>query len=934
MTTLNGYIDIPITTDSNTLVQTALANIASKLPGWIPREGNLEVLLLEEFANMASEVATAASGVPASIFKYFGGLLGLSQQSGVQATIQTLWTLVATPPIGGYLIPANTIAGFSYQGTSYNFATTVDTLIPPSQALSTASGDGTTLTLTATAAHGFQAGTIVTVSEDVTNTYNGSYMILTTPTPTTFTVASTVSGTATITGTNASVQSAFITMQATAVGSAYNIYTLSGLNPLTTYLSPSVTSPYLANVLVTATAATSSQLVVGVDAETDTSYLNRLVTELGLIAPRPITTNDYAALAQNVVGIYRALAIDGFNPYTNIFSANDANLTTAIANNYTAVGNGTTTVPTVSLTDGALVVTAASMTGTTTTAPVTTSSTSMAVTAATLATTVSSTHPAIVYISDATNGSEIVVVTAVGGTSNLTWTLLPGTYFKYAHGSGVTVTPLQGVATPNAALLNPNSTYMQAGAVVKCGTDTTGTVTPYVVSVATYIDGTIKVYSSAAPTSDSLYDYTTLPKTVVANINSYAGGFIAPTNPNSYYNTIQSYCTSVQSYIVFANAVSAKTHKILYSSLNQTSFDFSAIGSESPLLSVDDYNWLPDAGLQDYSYTNAASASWTLDSGIYTLPGYGLQFQGTGSALGSAINAKSQIFNIPNTTVTNFTAIANIDATYTGTTYANISVKVINAATGATIASASPTSATFQTVAVPFTISSGTSADIYVQVVFGTGLNVPIISSVIVSGLSVSYGTKSPSTISEAIIEPGYIWTPGGQFVTNVFNNARIVAVAPIDGNGLAVNANIADSLTDYLESRREANFNVSTINPNYIPINVQWSGVALQGYDPAIVQAAGNSAIYNFISPGVWGGGGNSPAFWDSTQNTVRILDIAGVLSQVPGIATVTSIVIGTTVSLSASDILLTGQAPLPVANSVTGAVVSNALNSTIGGV
>ena len=49
---------------------------------------------------------------------------------------------------------------------------------------------------------------------------------------------------------------------------------------------------------------------------------------------------------------------------------------------------------------------------------------------------------------------------------------------------------------------------------------------------------------------------------------------------------------------------------------------------------------------------------------------------------------------------------------------------------------------------------------------------------------------------------------------------------------------------------------------------------------------------------------------------------------------AAVTSVVIGTTVSLSATDIFLPGNAPLPVANSVTGSVVSNALNSTIGGV
>jgi len=934
MTQLNGYIDIPITTDSKTLVQTALANIATQLPGWVPREGNLEVLLLEEFGQMAAEVATAASTVPASIFKYFGGLLGLTQQTGIEAQIRTLWTLVAAPPVGGYFIPSGTVAGFNYQGTTYNFTTMADVTIPSSSALSTATGDGTTSTLTTSANHNFVAGTIVTVSGDTTNKYNGTYTIISTPTPTTFTISSTVSGTTSLSSAKASVQSAFIEMQAVDVGAAYNIYTISGLNPLTTYLNPLVTSPFLASIIVTATASTDTSLATGTDAETDSNYLNRLVNELSLIAPRPITTNDYAQLSQNVVGIFRALAVDGFNPYSNMYTANDANLATAVANNYTAVGNGTTTLPTVSLTGGALVVTAASISGTTTTASVTTSSTSMTVNVANLATTVSSANPAIVYIEDDTNGDEIVIVTAVGGSSNKTWTLLSGTTFKYSHGSGVTVTPLQGVATPNISSLNPNTAYLQSSAIVQCGTDTTGVATPYVVSAVTYFDGSIKIFSSGLPLSDSLYDYTSLPKTVVANISSYEGGFIAPTNPSSTYNTIKSYATSVQTYIVWMNATSTKTHKIFNVALNQTGFDFSTNGLESSSLVTNDYNWIPDSNLAAYASSGASKASWTIDAGIYPLPGYGIQFQGTGSALGSALNAKSQIFNIPNTTTTNFTAVANIDATYTGSTYGDIVVKVINATTGATIASASPTSATYQTVVVPFTISSGTSADIYLDITFNTGLNVPLISSVIVSGMSMLYGTHSSIELSQSELEPGYAWTPGGQFISNVFNNARTVAVAPVDGNGLAVTSSVADYLHDYLGSRREINFNVTVINPNYIPINVQWSGIALQGYDPVVVQAVGTAAIYAFINPSTWGGGGNSPAFWDSTQNTVRILDIAGVLSQVAGISTVTSIVMGTGNTLTSSDIFLSGTAPLPVANSITGSVISNALNSTIGGV
>ncbi len=52
----------------------------------------------------------------------------------------------------------------------------------------------------------------------------------------------------------------------------------------------------------------------GADEESDTEYLNRLASELSLLAPRPITTKDYALIATNIEGIHRALAINGYNP--------------------------------------------------------------------------------------------------------------------------------------------------------------------------------------------------------------------------------------------------------------------------------------------------------------------------------------------------------------------------------------------------------------------------------------------------------------------------------------------------------------------------------------------------------------------------------------------------------------------------------------------
>jgi hypothetical protein len=52
----------------------------------------------------------------------------------------------------------------------------------------------------------------------------------------------------------------------------------------------------------------------GVDAETDDEYLDRLTSELQLMAPRPIIPTDFEVLARNIAGVDRAVAIDGYNP--------------------------------------------------------------------------------------------------------------------------------------------------------------------------------------------------------------------------------------------------------------------------------------------------------------------------------------------------------------------------------------------------------------------------------------------------------------------------------------------------------------------------------------------------------------------------------------------------------------------------------------------
>lgn len=57
----------------------------------------------------------------------------------------------------------------------------------------------------------------------------------------------------------------------------------------------------------------------GTDAETDDEYLNRLREALTLLAPRPITAADFAALARTVSGVTYASAIDRYKADTDTF---------------------------------------------------------------------------------------------------------------------------------------------------------------------------------------------------------------------------------------------------------------------------------------------------------------------------------------------------------------------------------------------------------------------------------------------------------------------------------------------------------------------------------------------------------------------------------------------------------------------------------------
>ena len=391
-------------------------------------------------------------------------------------------------------------------------------------------------------------------------------------------------------------------------------------------------------------------------------------------------------------------------------------------------------------------------------------------------------------------------------------------------------------------------------------------------------------------------------------------------------------------YIAFSTTETSKTHEVTYVSLNEVQVDLSS--AQSQTLTNSDYNFIPDATFLDYEFSGGYGSSWSNPNGTVILPGTGVQYQGTGSALGSALTVSSQIFNlshvVSDTTATTrtYTLFATVNANYvTGTTYSNITIQVVNVATSAVLATVSPAAAATVTLPITFTLSS--AADVQVNIIFGAGLNVPLGSSVIVSNVAVVSGSYTLTTLP-ALNQYNYTWTPGGLYNPNTFNYPRTVSVVPVDANGLPVVPSIAQSLSAYLATRRETNFTVNTINPNYIPIDVQYTIYVSPAYTTTSVQSSVTAAIRLFLSPANWAGGTNTPPYWNGAATSVNIMDLATIIGSVEGVSNVVTVSARTSYPTGGAylttTVPLSGIAPLPIANAIAGTVYANTSNTFTG--
>jgi hypothetical protein len=227
------YIQYPIETNPQDLLDEVISYLQSKVPSWQPQDGALDTWIVQIMTSQVADLRTLALDVPDTIFQWFGStLLNIPPIDATPARAQSTWTVQDG---SGYTIPDSTYVTIrDSAGNDVPFQTDGDVLIPPG---STATADG------------------------------GVYLIA---------------------------------VNAGADGSGLG----SVGGPVT-----------LLDTLAFVTGVVQTDITTGgVDAETSTDYNNRLAHHLHLLSTRPILPDDFANLALETVGVYRAIAIDGFNP--------------------------------------------------------------------------------------------------------------------------------------------------------------------------------------------------------------------------------------------------------------------------------------------------------------------------------------------------------------------------------------------------------------------------------------------------------------------------------------------------------------------------------------------------------------------------------------------------------------------------------------------
>lgn len=167
------YFDLELTTlDEQTLIDTALANASLTFPDWIPREGNTEVVILEQNAGMVANLAYLLNQLPSSTTEVLLRLFGLTRDPGQPPVVDVAITVTDA---AGYTIPTGTVVRLDLGDSTdpVDFLTMIDLVIAPGATSGVVTASATEATIRA---NGVPTGTTldlldaISYIEDVTTT--------------------------------------------------------------------------------------------------------------------------------------------------------------------------------------------------------------------------------------------------------------------------------------------------------------------------------------------------------------------------------------------------------------------------------------------------------------------------------------------------------------------------------------------------------------------------------------------------------------------------------------------------------------------------------------------------------------------------------------------------------------------------------------------
>lgn len=155
---VTAYVDLTLADRTpGDLVDRALVDAVSKLPGWVPREGNTEVVVLEADALMVAELVFAINRLPGAVTEVLARLFGLERDNGTPPTATVEFQLSDTL---GHVIPAGTLLRLTVGTDVLTFATDEDLAVVAPADTGVVAVTGTDAT---DVANGTAAGTVLEV---------------------------------------------------------------------------------------------------------------------------------------------------------------------------------------------------------------------------------------------------------------------------------------------------------------------------------------------------------------------------------------------------------------------------------------------------------------------------------------------------------------------------------------------------------------------------------------------------------------------------------------------------------------------------------------------------------------------------------------------------------------------------------------------------